>query len=136
MYSKTNAQSAQQTAYAFSKRFFVLVALLGITLFARAQPWPSSTSILQSDPQTGDTVSLVVTLGSSTNQLSNESSLSFSVAYPSHTTPIGDYDIDVSNSFFVCPGCGYTATVTADDAAGELNIDLELNNGGYRQWPR
>ncbi|MEM6269446.1 MAG: T9SS type A sorting domain-containing protein [Bacteroidota bacterium] len=122
-----NVRNAHRTLHAFT---FVLIALV---LGAFSQPlnaqWTTSCSILQSNPQAGDTVSLVVNVGDPMDPVDNEGGLNFRVAYPTGLLSIGEFEIDIDQSFFVCGGCGYTATVTADEGAGELVVDIELTGG-------
>lgn len=110
-------------------RSILTFCILFLTLAAgMLQAQPVSYEMVQEpgDTNNGDPVELIVYLGTVEAPVAPTSHLIFTFSYDPETyDPGSSLSLDLSNSYFIGPGQQYTATLSADEQARTLTLDIE-----------
>jgi hypothetical protein len=122
----------------FSILSFLLIGI--ISLPVSAQTWTGSYSILESNPQPGDAVTLIVSVGDASNQVSSQAGITVTIPYNSDMlAPEGTQEIDAGNSFFVGSN-QFTYSLEINESTNEITLGIDLcspaTGSGYGEIAR
>ena len=139
---KTSTQLAPLASWKSVCRIFSLFLLLTAFSLPLLQAQPVSHEMIQepADTNNGDLVELIVYLGTSSEPVASTSHVIFTFSYdPDTYNPGSSLGLDFGNSFFIAPGQQHNATVTADEQARTITLDIEnltANGSGHGEVAR
>lgn len=148
MLAKLNAQTAHGSSVSKSQGFrlsflaSMVLMLVAMNFSAvKAQQWTGEYYILESNAQPGDAVTLVVSVGDASHQVSSQSAITVTIPYNTDKlTPEGIAEVEADNSFFVDPGTQFSYSVEVDESVGEITLEIDLPSpavgSGYGELAR